>query len=281
MFGAAIPVRMVHCAARRAFALSKYGQHCFPLVEQAWRAFDRAARLPVRVTPAAPILFFGDLDAYWTSPLRILTVGLNPSLSEYPDDEPFRRFPLLDGGIRDRKPDRYLAAMSSYFSADPLCRWFRAFEPLLKGAGSSYYQGKAASTALHTDICSPVATNPTWSKLEPDDRGHLEAAGRPLWHSLVAVLRPQVVALSVAKSHLAHIAFEPITEWKTVHAFERKSNGELRSQPYEVRIRWYEAGGERSLFVFGQAANTPFGLLTDKQKYRTGAIALREYQSGR
>ena len=44
----------------------------------AWRAFDRAAERPWCVTPAVPILFFGDLDAYRASPLRVLTVGLNP-----------------------------------------------------------------------------------------------------------------------------------------------------------------------------------------------------------
>ena len=44
-------------------------------VETAWRAFDRAADLRSRVTPAVPILFFGDLPAYRSSRLRVLTVG--------------------------------------------------------------------------------------------------------------------------------------------------------------------------------------------------------------
>ncbi len=77
------------------------------LVKLAWQIFDRAAALPSRVAPAAPILFFGDLDAYRNSPLRVVTVGLNPSLKELPTDDPFRRFPL-DGNDGDREPDRYL-----------------------------------------------------------------------------------------------------------------------------------------------------------------------------
>ena len=44
----------------------------------AWQAFDHAAS-PPRVQPSAPILSFGNLEAYRASPLRVLTVGLNPS----------------------------------------------------------------------------------------------------------------------------------------------------------------------------------------------------------
>ena len=62
----------------------------------AWRAFAQAAALPSRVSPAIPILFFGDLDAYLASRMRVLTVGLNPSLREFPDGEPFSRFPLAE-----------------------------------------------------------------------------------------------------------------------------------------------------------------------------------------
>ncbi|MYA84260.1 MAG: hypothetical protein F4Y12_01605 [Acidimicrobiaceae bacterium] len=49
-------------------------------VAAAWRSFGAAASLEARVSPAIPILFFGDLDAYAESQQRILTVGLNPSL---------------------------------------------------------------------------------------------------------------------------------------------------------------------------------------------------------
>ncbi len=133
-------------------------------VMQARRAFDRAARWTCCVKPAVPILFFGDLDAYRASPLRVLTVGLNPSLHEFPADDPFRRFPLAEGSLGG-EPSRYLDAMSAYFRTDPYVKWFSAFEPLLKGMRASYYPG-GASTALHTDICSPVATNPTWNNLD-------------------------------------------------------------------------------------------------------------------
>jgi len=277
------------------------GQFLSEPVSLAWEAFDRAANLACRVAPAMPILFFGDLEAYRASPLRVLTVGLNPSLHEFPADEPFRRFPLAEG---NREPRRYLDALSGYFGARPYRSWFDALLPLLEGLGASYYKEArsaaggwlrrmllegsgarhskgAASTALHTDICSPVATCPTWSKLSEGTRAALEVAGIPLWHKLLEELRPQIVAISVAKAYLKRIRFTPMSNWEVVHAFEWTDNGERRSRPYEIRARWHNVGGERSLFMFGAAAHKPFGLLGDIQKRQAGERLRKEYLKSR
>ena len=42
-----------------------------------------------------------------------------------------------------------------------------------------------------------------------------------------------------------------------------------------------KVGGERSLFVFGAAAQKPFGLLADTQKRELGAIGFGAYQDRR
>ena len=244
----------------------------------ALHAFDRAAGRPSCITPSVPILFFGDVHAYRTSPLRVLTVGLNPSLHEFPADDPFRRFPLARDGL-DPKPHRYLDAMSAYFRTDPYRGWFSAFEPVLNGLGASYYEG-CGSTALHTDICSPVATNPTWSRLHEDDRSALEADGGPLWHMLLEKLKPEVVLLSVARAHLGRVEFPPLTDWEVIHAFERTEGGSLRSRPYEVCARWYDVGGRRSLLIFGVAAQKPFGLLSNGKKRKAGQAVLATYRNG-
>ena len=190
----------------------------------------------------------------------------------------FRRFPLAEEG-HDREPSRYIGAMSAYFRTNPYHGWFNAFEPLLDGTGASYFEG-SASTALHTDICPPVATNPTWSALDESDRSALEADGGPLRHMLLEELRPQVVAVSVAKSHLQRIEFAGMTNWRTIHVFGLTAGGDPRSRPCEVRSRSYQIRGMRSLFVFGAAAQKPFGLLSDFQKREAGPVILDEYQDG-
>ena len=248
------------------------------LLAEAWNSFGRAAALQTRVTPAIPILFFGDLDAYCSSHLRVLTTGLNPSLKEFPVDSPFQRFPLAES-TNTIGMDRYLASLSAYFRVAPYRSWFSAFEPFLNGLGASYYEGQC-STALHTDICSPVATNPTWSGLDRSEQDTLAADGVPLWHALLKVLQPRIVVLSVARDHLSRICFKALNEWQTIRVFDRTGDGALRKQPIHVRSRWYEVGGEESLFVFVPAAQTPLGRLGKSQRQKAGEITLGVMRHG-
>lgn len=249
------------------------------VVEKAWRSFEEAAEFDSRVNPSIPILFFGDLDAYLGSSLRVVTVGLNPSLEEFPAGNPFQRFPAAER-IAAGEQGRYLGSLSAYFDEDPYGRWFSSFEPLLKRLGASYYAG-TPSTALHTDICSPVATNPTWSGLNDDERKALEADGGPLWHELLEVLRPQLVVLSVARHHLDRIRFPARSHWEDIHVFKRKVNGDARSRPYKVSARSYMVGTDPALFVFCPAGLVPLMEIGKVQKRELGEIILRESANGR
>ena len=83
-------------------------------VAMAWDAVARTGRLQPRVNPSGPIIFICDLDAYWRSQVRVLMVGLNPSLRKFPARSPFKRFPLTQG-VTPAETSRYLAALSAYF----------------------------------------------------------------------------------------------------------------------------------------------------------------------
>ena len=144
---------------------------------------------------------------------------------------------------------------------------------------TSYYGGEP-STALHTDICSPVATDPTWNDLDPDVQKSLEQDGVPLWHDLLNVLKPQVVVISVAKDRLKQIQFRALSDWVDVHTFEQTKDGRRRQTPFKVVARRHEVGGEQSLFVYGQGAQTPLGLLGPRQKREAGAFAKELLDSG-
>ncbi len=116
------------------------------------------------VASSIPIPYFGDLASYLASPLRVLTAALNPSNGEFPD-----KTPRFDVGKGIKGPAELEAQLSAYFRCNPYSRWFRSFEPVLNGLGASYggkmMKGEYASTALHVDMCSPIATSPTWSRL--------------------------------------------------------------------------------------------------------------------
>ena len=230
------------------------------------------------MVPPAPILFFGDLEMYRTSRVRVLTVGKNPSLHEFSAGQPLQRFPLAEGSL-DRELPRYLDAMSAYFQTDPYHPWFSAFEPLLNGLGASYYEG-ASSTALHTDICSPVATNPTWNKLDEADQATLKEDGVPLWNQWVTILKPQMVLLSFKEECLSLIDGRALDDWRTIHEFEFRKDGKPRKDRYLVRTRWYDVNGERSLFVFGRGNQKPF-MLTGPQKREMDTVVLNVYKAGR
>ena len=247
----------------------------------AWAAFDAqrialqgAARESV-VDPSVPVLYFGDREAYFSSPLRIVTVGLNPSRAEFPGTDPFRRFPLASG-INWRHDD-YLAALDTYFKTDPYRGWFSSYESLLNGLDASYYPG-GRSTALHTDLCSPVPTDPTWTKLGRDAREALMSDGVGLWHELMALIRPDVIVVSIARAHLDRISFESGEPFEISRLDE-----EGRRRPYVTEGRWLDIiDGHRALMVFGQAANRPFGLVSNMHKAGIGGrIAAHLRQSSR
>ncbi len=247
------------------------------LTELAFDAFHQASRElgAVVVQPAVPILFFGDLAKYRDSPLRIITVGLNPSNAEFPDSGPWSRFPEASELRRARSPAdhaRYVAALSGYFREDPYRSWFSSYSPLLEAMNASFYDG-ALNTAVHTDICSPVATNPTWSRLAPLPRSVLISPGRALWHDLVRYLRPHVILVSVAREHLDSITFVAAGEWQVLLEVHRV-------HPYAALYRRCSINeSDSALVVFGRAAQTPFGLVGASNKRLIGA-AVRKVLGG-
>ncbi len=95
--------------------------------------------------------------------------------------------------------------------------------------------------------------------------------GVPLWHELVELLRPDVVLLSVARAHLSRIGFPAIkADWKEWFAIPQPA------KPYVVLQRHYDVGGRPVLFVWGRAANTPFGSLSYPARRQLGARILEE-----
>ncbi len=232
--------------------------------------------------PSIPILFFGDYERYLRSPLKIITVGLNPSKDEFPQGKAFKRFSAVieqyEGMLRGEMAHSYMRALSDYFRNDPY-GWFKSFEPVLQGLGASYY-GFPQNAVLHTDICSPLATSPPWTGLTPQQREQLRTDGIGLCRALVRHLKPHVLILSVAWEHTRKIRFEPVTDWQTIHEIYRKKDGSPRKTPYQVRAHHVRLTDDACTYVvFGQAANTPFGTASTADKHRIG-VRVKEALNG-
>ena len=236
------------------------------LARQAWSLHDGASDHQWLVRPSAPVLYFGNFPVYERAKVRIVTVALNPSLVEFPKQTPWLRF--RQTSVSDLKD--YLNVLNTYFHFNPYSRWFSSYDQLLRGSGSSYY-GKLFDTALHTDVGSVLATDPTWRKLEKTVRDSLRADGVALWHGLLEVLSPNIVILSTAKEWLKLIEFKPLSDWFPIITFGANKDLEPRKTPYLVKGRWYRLSPQNiALFAYAPAANTPLGSLSKEQKLIAG-----------
>lgn len=239
-----------------------------PLLNAAASAYEDAPK-SVRVAPAIPILYFGDHPSYEQSPLRIITVALNPSVHEFPPDDRFRRFRAARGagGGSVPAPPEVKHALDRYFHRGnaPYWGWFGALEPVLSGFGASYQSGQG-NTVLHTDLLSPVPTDPTWSRLSPGDSAALAEHGIPLWHDLVRHLRPHIILCSVAAAHLSSITFRGVGSLSDAHVFAGKASLPLRHAVLEID------GTHRADFLFARAAQKPFGFYSNMEKQQIGAV---------
>ena len=161
-----------------------------------------------------------------------------------------------------------LDSLNEYFKNEPY-RWFGCYEPILNGLDSSYYENEYPHRVLHTDICSPLATDITWSRLEDIPQKRLAYDGIRIWHKLVEILTPDIILISVARRHLEKISFKR-TKWHEPIHITKDKYGEPRNNPYIVSTSTYTLNGKKGLLVFGKAANIPFGLISNAQKRELG-----------
>lgn len=153
--------------------------------------FKQKYHLPKTVKPSLPIVWFGNKEEYDKSPLKIVTVGLNPSLKEF--EKP--RFEPVD--LNDDNAAEELAlTLNDYFKKNPYKTWFNDFEKVIKRFDASYYEAtNKPNRALHIDIYSAIATNPTWGKLNEDEKKQFNQTA--LFVELLGELNPDMIICSV------------------------------------------------------------------------------------
>lgn len=234
------------------------------LIKKYWDLYESKKELPYIVKPSMPIMYFGNIKKYLESPIRIVTVGLNPSRRDFPEPDPFQRFQSMKQDHYYHFNQQYISALNQYFDDDPYNAWYNpAFENMLNGLDASFYN-KKENTALHTDICTPLATNPTWGDLTKEAKMDLQTTGVPLWHELIDYLEPDIILISAAGEHLSKIQFETVKDWETIYT-------SLRDKPYLINSKQVKlSSGKVSSIYFGRASELPFGLVGAEEQFIIG-----------
>ncbi len=212
-----------------------------------------------------PIIYFGNEEEYRNSPKKIVTVGKNPSHIEFDrgNNNSFLRFPNwnpIDNNI--------IEILNSYFEIAPYTRWFNSLEPLLNGLDASFYPGNHfRNRAIHTDICSPIATNPTWTGLTRHQRENLLRNGTSLWTNLVRELDPDLI--------IASIPVDLVHQYITPQLNNILTSFQQENQVYNVYLEESRILGRNRFLLFGRAAITPFQPITNIQKSQVGQLTRR------
>lgn len=261
------------------------------LIEKSWYHFCEFRNENYIVSPSIPILYFGDQKAYSQSEIKILTVGLNPSKIEFMANDPlsnekvpsFFRFiggeKLVNKNIlNEEEKEEYQLILNKYYKepkANPYRRWFNSFEYILHGIDASYYdRNDYTNRALHIDICTPLATDPTWTGLDKSVQRKLEAPGREIYGQLLEVLQPDIILISVRKEYLNKMKLK---EKKLFKQFTLRGDGSEMVRPYKV-FKYFnslESGKEVEVF-FGMAGLVPFMYLCKEHKLTLGR-AIKDY----
>ena len=217
-----------------------------------------------------PIHWFGDRVAYEKSKVKIVTIGLNPSHMEFRErvENPFSthtRFRLYQSD----HPETLTLALNAYFREKPYKVWFNAFEHVLNGMNASYYDYKQLPyCAIHTDICSPWATDPTWSKLPNVLKEDLYREGESQRARLIHELKPNIILASLGNEYIEKLGIE--NSRSVFYQFEYKKNEEKRTKP---EIIWkYEYHGIP--IINGRAWQTPFAKLSEEARNDLGRMIM-------
>lgn len=198
--------------------------------------FKRKKNLPFVVKDSIPIVYFGNLNAYQKSPLKVVTIGLNPSLQEFNFIDNFGiphplQNPRFNTNIDFNSPDciaQLKTTLNNYFNITPY-KWFDKYEKLLGAIGPSnnnmvsygYYGNIVQNTSIHVDIYSAIATNPTWGGLSNNQKNQLQNTS--LFKELLDFLAPNVILISVNMA----IFNSFFGNWNSVHTYNFAGNNRI------------------------------------------------------
>ena len=219
------------------------------IISDCWSDFQeyKGTNPKVLVNPSIPILWFGDIEEYRKSNLKVVTIGLNPSNIEFAENNKsnseyeislrFKKACGLQDVLDDNDIRSYYEAMNDYFNIEnePYKRWFDNFERPMKALNCSYYPNEVPNRAIHIDIYAPVATNPTWGKLSKIEKGVISNPFMKYFDLLREELQSDLMLISVN----AGVLFKTFGKKKDSADYTKKyhkGNGFIRAYRWEDKL---------------------------------------------
>ncbi len=221
------------------------------------------------VKNSIPIIWFGNLEKYQASPVKIVTVGLNPSWHEFleKDGTPLKnlRFKHVYLSSSDEnKLNKLYSTLNEYFQTNPYRQYFDGYEFALHYLGASYGGNmstvKTDIVAVHIDVYSALATEILYSSC-PKELFHTQ-----LFSQFFDYLSPDIVLASIGKDH--RDAWRAIGE----KSFFLDKKSDLFEGQYENELEVYRS--ENRLIVYGRNRQRPFNIKNKEAVFEQVADAL-------
>ena len=149
------------------------------------------------------IIWFGDINEYIKSKLKVVTIGLNPSDKEFPVENGRFNFVEFDEDVTGGSLRNLEETLNQYFYKNPY-KWFNKYDRILSFVNSSYH-GENGS-AIHIDVCSAIATNPTWGNLSKKEKKAIE--NEALFKELFLLLEPNLAFASINRSIFERLFYD-------------------------------------------------------------------------
>ena len=192
------------------------------------------------VPNSIPIVWFGNLDNYMKSERRIVTIGLNSSLNEF--SEPRVQEICFDDEVDSKKVESLKQTLDSYFDKNPYKMWFCKGDRVLNDSfDATYYTEKATNQglnqAIHIDVYTAIATDPTWGRLDNDVRKRLRNTG--LFNTLLNYLNPDILLVFTNRTVFNKMFGDFIFEGERYQNPDRPSTFYVRKYKRENQVLFW------------------------------------------
>ncbi len=187
------------------------------IIDEYWGDFQKKKMLDFVVKPSIPIIWFGNIEKYKNSQLKIVTVSINPSKNEFEDNtgnSSFWRFKGISRHFSNKErlndDDKLMLvnAYNSYFELNPYSAYFDYYNRVLKNYFECAYDGQKENTAIHIDLYTPIATN-LWKSLKSKEKREIQPSnsqnGEKYILSFLKYLNPDIILFSTRKDELKKV----------------------------------------------------------------------------